>query len=738
MTQYLESFDKNFKRIGILVDTDNVTRTRRINADYSLTFSVPMKSEDYREKLQLKGHVRDEQGQYYVVNSRKRDRESKKLMATVTCTHIMFKLADTKFPYESYIDEAYGISISQLAALISAATGRRFTFSIDDTFDLADVKDFGRGNCLEALNAVISIYGAEVEPDNFVIHLRKKIGDANSGLQYRVGKNIISDSYSDDGSSLCTRLFAEMKDSRTWIGQPASILTAEEQARLSGIPGAIVNGVLQVNYLISPYAPLWGSDSLPYYDDVLQEQDITDPLKLVEAARKRLSERDVPALEANVSAADLFKLDKSELRPGLGDTVTLVDPDLELSGISARITDLTEYPYATNQHSEVTVANVLRRDYTQIIADLESSRRNIESVFSGGRIRAEVFEEFARQAVIEINDSKTQVKYDTRGIVLQSTADAQDLVLLTSNGIVVSTDGGATARTAITAAGVAAEQVIGQFGNFVSVAIGDGNNIVKINTNGISAGHADFNSAPLRIDMAGNVTMNKLTANAANIYSSSFNGGQVTGSSIYIGNGTFTVDSGGHMTAMSGEFSGSITASTIKGSTIQTSTSTRKIILDSSGLRSYDGNGVRRISIDTDDGFGTQEMRYYGAGGSKSGVVSGSDGQLNVAATGAGDRLVLAGHTVVLGGEANTEDFPISKYVAIGSDVETFDFSGVPVVNFPQLDSLSSQISTLSSSIGSKANQSQAGYNLAFDPSTRNLKLFSITGALLATVNIPA
>ncbi|AKG35640.1 hypothetical protein [Paenibacillus durus] len=211
----------------------------------------------------------------------------------------------------------------------------------------------------------------------------------------------------------------------------------------------------------------------------------------------------------------------------------------------------------------------------------------------------------------------------------------------------------------------------------------------------------------------------------------------ITGSHINVGNGTFTVDgSTGHMRTTSGEFSGSITASTVTGSTIQTATSTRRIILDPNGLRSFDGNGTRRISIDTNDGFGTQELRFYGATGGKSGVVSGSDGRLNVAAS--SGLLVLAGPTVVLGGEANVEDFPITHTIAVGSDVSTFDFNGVQVVNLSALDSLQSEVSTLSSSISGKAERSESGYNLAFDLTTRNLKMYSRTGALLATVNIPA
>ncbi|MFC3787920.1 hypothetical protein ACFOQM_03810 [Paenibacillus sp. GCM10012307] len=51
-----------------------------------------------------------------------------------------------------------------------AATGGKFTFSVDDAFELKDIKDFGRGNALQALNYVIEKYQCEIEPDNRYSH----------------------------------------------------------------------------------------------------------------------------------------------------------------------------------------------------------------------------------------------------------------------------------------------------------------------------------------------------------------------------------------------------------------------------------------------------------------------------------------------------------------------------------------------------------------------------------------
>ncbi|MEI2280683.1 phage tail protein [Paenibacillus polysaccharolyticus] len=668
----LRIYDKSRNPIGVLPSAYDVQRQRRINSDYTLTFNIPMSSDEYRELITLKGHVQDERDQLYVINSRRRNREGKKLTAQVSCSHVMFKLADYKMPYSSYISEAYGVHISRLTDDISAATNSLFTFSIDDTFDLYDVKDWGRTNALEALNAVISMYVAEVDPDNFVIHLRKKIG-GDFGHQYRINKNIVSSSYGDDGSALVTRMYAQMKDGRTWIGQPATILTADERARLASIPGAIVNGVLQSNYLISQYAGSWATSDIAYYDGEIIEQNITDVNELVRKTRKALADNEVPALELSVSAADIHKIDGTESRAALGDVVYCYDPEMGLANITSRVTELTEYPFDRDKHTQATVANVMTRDFSDIIADLDRAKRIVNDIMSAGTIRTEVFESFAKQAVIDVDASKTEVKYDTRGIILQDKSNALNQVVMTANGIVLTTDGGATARAAVTANGIIAERIIGQLGSFVSMLIGAGNNIVQINTNGIAAGHASFNSAPFRVDMQGNVTANRLTANSANIFESNLN------ASNWV-DGYFS----GNITAL-----GEITGGTLTGALIRTARSGRRVELDAQGLRSYDTAGTNRIRINTGSDNGIAAISFYGSGGAVAGEINAYQNS---------GQLTIFSNDVWIGSNNTANPIRLQGVVTFGG-----------AVNFPngieigQVNGLQSQINALWNAVNAKS-----------------------------------
>ncbi|WP_192716580.1 phage tail spike protein [Paenibacillus sp. OAE614] len=653
-------------RIGTLLDATDVQRRRRLNSDYELSFLVPMTSDDYREKIQIKGHVQDERGQFYVINTRQRVRDGKKLTAQITATHIMFKMNDFKIPYNDYIEEMYGVPIVSMLDRISAATGGKYTFVVHDTFDLRDVKDFGRTTALAALNQIVGLYGCEIEPDNFTIHVHKQLG-ADRGFQYRIQKNIVSSHFKDEGANLVTRMYAQMKDGRTWIGQDATNLMNEELSLLQAIPGAIQNGKIMVNYLISPFAQYWANSTNTFYDGELIDQNIEDPIELLKATREALRKSEVPELDISVNAADIHKIDSSEQVPGMGDTVHLIDPDMDMINITARITDMTEYPFAQDKHTQVTLANYVLRDYVDIIADLERSKTILDGLLSGGRIRTEAFETFAKQAITDINNSKTELIYPPEGgILAQEKGNKLNQVRLTAAGLGISTDGWKTVRSAVTARGVVAETIVGQFGNFVSLLIGYGNNVTQINQNGIAAGHANFNSAPFQVAMNGDVIARsiKLTGQIDNstMLSSLIQASRIVGNEIEGG--------------------------TITGALIRTAASGRRIEHDASGFRTYDSSGRNRININTGNDNGVSAISFFGTGGGFAGEINSyqSLNQLNIIS----DSLFL--------GSNNTAN-PISMNGATRfNGLVTFN-SGISGITIDNISGLSSRLNDLQTQI---------------------------------------
>lgn len=597
--KYLKVLDKDLKPEGFLTHAYEVERRRRLNSDYELSFFVPMTSDDYREKIKIKGHVMDENGQYYVIQTRERVRDGKKLTARIVCTHIMFKMNEFKVPYDQYLEEAYGVHISQMISRLSPIMNNKYTFRIDDVFELQDIKDWGRTTALEAFNHIVRSYDAEVWADNFTIHLRKRVGE-DKGKQYRIGKDIIQDQFKDEGSNLVTRMYSQMKDGRTFIGMSTDYLTAEELSLLQGVPGAIQNGKLTVNYLISPYAQYWQNTTNVFYDGEMIDQDIEDPEKLLKATREELRKKEIPEIEIAINAADIHKIDRIESPPDMGDIVYAYDPEMEMPNIEMRVMEMTEYPFSMDKHTQVVLANFKVQDYDDIIADLERSKRIMNDLLSGGKIRTDVFENFAKQAVIDINNSKTEIIYDQRGILLQSKAIARNQVILTSDGIMLSTDGGLTPRVAITANGVVAEAIRGVLGDFVSMVIGSGNLVTKINTQGISSGHANYNQAPFRVDMQGNVIARsiKLTGEIENSEMLT----SVIRASKIIGN--------------------EIEGGTITGALIRTAAAGRRIEQDINGFRTYDNNNRNRIRITTASNDEIAAISWFGSGGAFAGEIN--------------------------------------------------------------------------------------------------------------------
>lgn len=643
-----------------------------------------MTSDDYREKIKIKGHVMDENGQYYVIQTRERVRDGKKLTARIVCTHIMFKMNEFKVPYDQYLEEAYGVHISQMISRLSPIMNNKYTFRVDDVFELQDIKDWGRTTALEAFNHIVRSYGAEVWADNFTIHLRKRVGE-DKGKQYRIGKDIIQDQFKDEGSNLVTRMYSQMKDGRTFIGMSTTYLTAEELSLLQGVPGAIQNGKLTVNYLISPYAQYWTNTTNVFYDGEMIDQDIEDPEKLLKATREELRKKEIPEIEIAINAADIHKIDRIESPPDMGDIVYAYDPEMEMPNIEMRVMEMTEYPFSMDKHTQVVLANFKVQDYDDIIADLERSKRIMNDLLSGGKIRTDVFETFAKQAVIDINNSKTEIIYDQRGILLQSKAISRNQVILTSDGIMLSTDGGLTPRVAITANGVVAEAIRGVLGDFVSMVIGSGNLVTKINTQGISSGHANYNQAPFRVDMQGNVVARsiKLTGEIENseMFSSVIRASKIIGNEIEGG--------------------------TITGALIRTAANGRRVELDVQGFRSYDANGRTRIQIATTEDATAAALIFRDANGSSVGEIN---SYLN------SGTLTMYGNSIIIGSNSTGNPIRLQGATTFGGSV-TFANSNILGINISNINGLQSQLANLQSNID---NLSRAFYNHTHSVTTAN------------------
>ncbi|MEK5414501.1 hypothetical protein [Paenibacillus sp. FSL L8-0708] len=188
--------------------------------------------------------------------------------------------------------------------------------------------------------------------------------------------------------------------------------------------------------------------------------------------------------------------------------------------------------------------------------------------------------------------------------------------------------------------------------------------------------------------------------------------GTFTGNLSAVG-GTFT----GTLVGVDGNFSGAITASTISGGTItgaliRTAASGQRIEVTPTGLRSYDANGVRRVSIANDGRGNYGGVGFWGSGGQEIAGMYTEDNFSFLYAVGA------------------LQIFSFSDRVFFSSNVD-FTSANAYGLKISSINDLQSTLVGLQTELNSKAT------NMTFDSATRNLKLWSSSGTMLAQVNIP-
>jgi hypothetical protein len=176
--------------------------------------------------------------------------------------------------------------------------------------------------------------------------------------------------------------------------------------------------------------------------------------------------------------------------------------------------------------------------------------------------------------------------------------------------------------------------------------------------------------------------------------------------------------------AQSAEIRGKITASTFEGGTItgaliRTALTGDRIELTPDGFNFFDSGNAIRVSLGTNQVAGISGHTYYNSNRQSQGLIYAVSNELHVIGN-SGLRLGASFGRISFQG--------------------ALDFNSAPTVygfTVDKVEGLSSRLSTIDSSLSGKANTSESGYNLTFDTVSRNLKMFSKSGALLAQVNIP-
>jgi len=409
-----------------LSDYKDIEIKRKLNGEYSLSFLLPKTNRNQKEYDLVENESLIEfDGQEFRVKESNEDSSGSRAIKEVFCEHRMFDLIDD-FQYNYLAAGEYSLA----DVLNHIFSGSSFTYTLIGNFsDAYYEEDIGGQNRLALLKEALNKHGAEVEPNN--THITIGSLGYDSDFQFRYQHNVRTIKKSVDTNNLTTIL--------------------------KGYCDKDKYGVYRVESTYrSPMADIYGER----HGDPVEADDLVTKEQLDQRLQEVISDK--PEVNYTVDHIELKKQGlNSEI--GLGDNVFTIWEPLNID-LETRVIGYVLYPLSpkSNQYEFGTFTNANGSD---LMADFEDTKKQLKSILnSNGKLKYKALEAAVQQATVALQNSMTQLEYpEGQGIVARDPNNPDNLVVLKSNGLGISTDGGQTFSEAITSSGfVLSAGVIGK------------------------------------------------------------------------------------------------------------------------------------------------------------------------------------------------------------------------------------------------------------------------------------
>jgi phage minor structural protein len=377
-----DKFETSFTGFGVAVleNARNVKIRDVINGEYTLSFILPQNDPKW-VYVQPENYVKAE-GQLFRVRTYDEVRDSSgKIDISVQCEHVCYDLNNCKFMPSSNMIGATPNNI-MLEALYSTP----FTIGSVEVTTLTDII-LDKTNPAKVLNLLVENVGGELLRDNRVISLLSNRGSDN-GVQFRVGKNVVSLKRQCDSKGLITRLYPFGKDDLD------------------------ITSVHGTAYIDSPFINDYDRVHVGYID----YREIDTPAKLLAAAQAEFSTPekdgiDKPRVTYQGEVIELKKLKEyGDIEAfSLGDAIRIVD---DVIGINTkqRIIEYEYYPFEP-QRSSVVLANYPPDMYKKntsagILAGILVGQKRVDKIItSAGKVNPSALDNIQNKIQTEINST---------------------------------------------------------------------------------------------------------------------------------------------------------------------------------------------------------------------------------------------------------------------------------------------------------------------------------------------
>ncbi|MCE4993277.1 phage tail spike protein [Staphylococcus haemolyticus] len=433
-----------------------INHEQELNGDERIDIEIEytdMNSEFLSKQDDLKMWIILFEGKEYRIISSKQTGFGDKYRISVTAVLYMLDWLNSHRVYER-IDAS--LTVTEAFNIVFNDTP--FTYSTVESAPSNRFEGIGEGETrLEIFKTFIDRYGYEFKIVGNVVYLYNQIGnDANFEYRYKMNTQNIEKEV--DASEMWTyaRGYGNYSDDD-------SDTDVVEKAKLK-------------REYTSPLSKIIGIREAP----PIRDGRVTKQATMDANLKKTVDESVKISFTADIY--DMSQQGYDYQHAVLGDRVFLVDERIGLD-TEIRVVKITRNISSTGQILDLEITFGSGNMADQYGSNLSTAAKDIADLIQGRKsLPFQALDIISKSMVTKIQNTTSEIIYDTNGQHFMEKKNNNNIMTMNSSGLLLSTDGGKTAKTAITAEGIVADTITtGTLNaNLISVRGGDNSKFVEI------------------------------------------------------------------------------------------------------------------------------------------------------------------------------------------------------------------------------------------------------------------
>lgn len=441
---------------GVIKHDQELNGDERIDIDIEYT---DMNSEFLDKQDDLKMWIILFEGKEYRIISSKQTGFGNKYQISVTAVLYMLDWLNTSRIYQR-IDES--LTVTEAFNIVFNDTP--FTYSTVESAPSNRFEGIGEGETrLEIFKTFIERYGYEFNIVGNVVYLQNRLGnDANFEYRYKVNTQDIT---------------KEVDASEMWTHAKGYGNYSDDDENTDVIDKA----KLKREYT-SPLADIIGIREAPPIRDGRVTKQAT-----MDANLKKIVDESVQ-ISFTADIYDMSQQGYNYQHAVIGDRVFLVDERIGLD-TEIRVVKISKSVNDLGQILDMEITFGTGNMADQYGSNLSTAAKDIADLIQGRKsLPFQALDIISKSMVTKIQNTTSEIIYDTNGQHFMDKKNNNNIMTMNSSGLLLSTDGGKTAKTAITAEGIVANTITtGTLNaNLISIRGGDNTQFTQITNNRIT------------------------------------------------------------------------------------------------------------------------------------------------------------------------------------------------------------------------------------------------------------